>query len=156
MANEYQSITGGEGGKLWQQRALSCSLASVWWMLCLTVHADRDSHNALQNTVWRLNFLQAQSPNPLHPLVASRDDASRLAEAVMWPLIVLPWWLITNPDRVKPLWAVSNNRLYFFALGLTYIYSQLLQSHIIATCKSIICKKTMLQSSSDGKTVLSC
>lgn len=64
MDNEYQSITGGEGGSMWQQRELSRSLASAWLMPCLAVRGDRDSHNALQTTVWRLNFLQPQSPKP--------------------------------------------------------------------------------------------
>lgn len=64
MDNEYQSITGGEGGSMWQQRELSWSLASAWLMPCLAVRGDRDSHNALQTTVWRLNFLQPQSPKP--------------------------------------------------------------------------------------------
>lgn len=64
MDNEHQSITGGKGVGVWQQGELSWSLACAWLILCLTARGDRDSHNALQTTVWRLNFLQPQSPKP--------------------------------------------------------------------------------------------
>lgn len=64
MDNEYQSITGDEGGSMWQQRERSWSLASLWLMPCLAVRGDRDSQNALQITVWRLHFPQSPKPCP--------------------------------------------------------------------------------------------
>ncbi len=57
-----------------------------------------------------LIFFNLNPPNPLHPLVALHDDASQLTGAVMRPLIVSSWWFITNPDKVKALCAVWNNR----------------------------------------------
>lgn len=62
ITNTNQSLE----GKVWVcgNKENSWSLACGWLMLCLTVCGDRDSHNALQTTVWRLNFLQPQSPKP--------------------------------------------------------------------------------------------
>lgn len=122
MANEYRSITGGEGESMWQQRELSWSLASLWLMPCLTARGDRDSLNASQTIVWRLHFHQPQSPNLLHPLAALRGDASQLTNAVMRPLIVLPWWLISNSDRVKACCAVWNNQGFLGALWLPWVW----------------------------------
>lgn len=41
-------------------------------------------------------------PNPLCPRAALCDDASQQTAAIMWPLILLPWWLITDPEWVEP------------------------------------------------------
>ena len=64
MVNEYQSITGREGGHTWQQRVLPWSVASIWLIPHLAAPGNRGSHIALQTTVWRLNFSQSQSSKP--------------------------------------------------------------------------------------------
>lgn len=64
MDNEHQSITSGESRHMWQQTELSWSLACLWLMPCLAM-CGWGPHNALQTTVWRLNFLQPQSSETL-------------------------------------------------------------------------------------------